>query len=65
MNFTIDRFEGEVAVIELENKKMINISKEILPINAKEGDIISVNIDDKSTAQRKESISKLIKDVWN
>lgn len=37
----IDRFEGGIAVCEeRETGRMINIKKEILPIEANEGDII-------------------------
>ncbi len=65
MNFTIDRFEGNYAIVELENRKMLNVPREILPVNAKEGDIISLSIDGKSTKERKDNISKLMEDLWN
>jgi hypothetical protein len=41
MKVVIDRFEGEIAVIELENGDMVDIPKKILPNNAKEGSIVN------------------------
>ena len=40
MNFSIDRFEGECAVLEKEDGTFLNVLKEFLPENAKEGDVI-------------------------
>jgi len=58
--FIIDRFEGEWAVIEF-GRKTFNLPKFLLPADAKEGDVIDieVTIDEKTTASRKESINKL------
>jgi Protein of unknown function (DUF3006). len=64
MKYTIDRFEGEFAVIELESQQFVNIPRCALPVSTKEGDIISVNIDEDETAKRKEQIKKLMNDVW-
>lgn len=64
MKYTIDRFEGEYAVIEDKNKKMFNISKEILPADAKEGDIITIEIDYDATNERKKRITKMMNDLW-
>jgi hypothetical protein len=66
MRFTIDRFEGDFAVLEDENCKMNNILKSVLPTDAKEGDILiekkdgSFIIDHLATKQRKEHINKLL-----
>jgi hypothetical protein len=56
----IDRFEGDWAVIEF-GRKTFNLPKLLLPAEAKEGDVIDieVTIDRKATASRKESTSKL------
>ena len=70
MKFTIDRFEGDFAVLEDENLKMIDIKKDFLPNDAKEGDIIikqkdgSYIIDSTFTKQRKEHISKLLNGLF-
>lgn len=41
----IDRFEGDFAVIELETGKKINMSKELLPSDAKEGNVIKIIVE--------------------
>ena len=41
MKITIDRFEGEYAVCEVEAGKFIDIPKADIPKGAKEGDILS------------------------
>ncbi len=64
MKFIIDRFEGNYAVVELENKEMINISKKILPEEACEGNVISVVIDQEETMKRKKKIKQLMDDLW-
>jgi uncharacterized ferredoxin-like protein len=60
----IDRFEGEYAVVELQDKSMVNIPKKILPAEAGEGDIISIVIDKDETEKRKQEIQKLAEDLW-
>lgn len=64
MKYTIDRFEGEYAVVELENQKFVNIPRSAIPAEAKEGDVISVIIDKVGTEARKKHIKKLMDDVW-
>lgn len=61
MNFIIDRFEGDYAVVELENKDMIDIPRAILPVDAKEGDIINISIQERETEKQK----KRIQDKFN
>lgn len=56
MKFTIDRFEEEFAIVELANKEMISIPRSILPIEAKEGDIISVSVEQGETEERRKRI---------
>lgn len=64
MKYTVDRFEGEYAIIENKDRKMFNIFKEILPIDVKEGDIITIKIDHNATDERKEKISKMMDNLW-
>jgi hypothetical protein len=64
MKFTIDRFEGDFAVVELDDQTMENIPRRILPSQANEGDIISLEIDVTETQKRREYIKKLMDDVW-
>lgn len=64
MNFTIDRFEGDFAVVELENKSMINIPLMILPKDSKEGDILRIIKDKKETDNRKYRIEDKFKSLF-
>lgn len=64
MKYTIDRFEGNYAVVELENQKFVNIPRWAIPNEAKAGDVIIVQIDKETTSQRKKQIKKLMEDVW-
>ncbi len=69
--FTIDRFEGDFAVIEDRNTgKMLDIKKEDLPENAKEGDILDkINgkyiVNEEKTLEAKERIKDKMKNLWD
>lgn len=65
MKFIIDRFESDYAVVELENKKIINVPKDILPEGAYEGSVISVIINEDETIRRRNNIKRLMDDLWN
>src|SRR5699024_10597249 len=65
MKFTIDRFEGNLVVVELENREMINISREILPPDSKEGDILSIEINKAETEKRKKRIQDKFNNLLN
>ncbi|SKC86996.1 DUF3006 domain-containing protein [Maledivibacter halophilus] len=69
MKLVIDRFEGDYAVCEKEDRIMIDIEKSKLPSDAKEGDVIVLidgkySIDLEETNKRKKEIEKLIDDLW-
>ena len=69
MKLIIDRFEGIYAICEKEDQSMINIEKDKLPSNVKEGDVIIFEdgfykIDDNATNGRKKRIEKLMDDLW-
>lgn len=64
MKVIIDRFEGDYAVVELPDMKYVNMPKELLPKNAKEGDVIAIALDNNATSDRSKSINKLVEDVW-
>lgn len=69
MKVIIDRFEGNYAVCEEENKKMINIEKIKIPANAREGDVLkiigdTITIDITETKKRKKEVEELTKDLW-
>ncbi len=56
MNVIIDRFEGNFAVVETENKKMINLPKLLVPDGAAEGSVLSIQINTKETEARSEKL---------
>lgn len=58
----IDRFEGGIAVIECDDG-MLDISRDLLPINASEGDVIVLTdsgyiVDEPATAERRKAIAE-------
>jgi hypothetical protein len=66
----IDRFEGQYAVCEQEDRKMVDIEKKLLPDEAAEGSCIIIRDDGKilldknETGKRKDRISKLMDDLF-
>lgn len=59
----IDRFEGDYAIVETDDKVMINLPKSLIP-GAREGDVISIIIDEEETQKRKDNIQKIMDDLW-
>ena len=60
----LDRIEGDKAVIIVgEDKGTIEITKDLLPGNCKEGDMLSISlqIKDRKTRSEKERVKSLIK----
>lgn len=64
MQWIIDRFEGDKAVIELCEGKHFDIPRASLPEGAKEGDVIAVTVDANETEARKKRISGLRKRLF-
>lgn len=56
MIITIDRFEGEFAVCELEDRTFANLPRAFLPQAAKEGSKLSIELDEAATADAAERI---------
>lgn len=68
MRVVIDRFEGELAVMELEDGYK-NIPRKMLPPEAREGDVLVFRderwiIDPEVSYERKEKIEKLAAELW-
>jgi len=64
----IDRFEGELAVIET-SKDMIWIDRKELPEQAGEGDLVIKQaggwvVDKQASTARKKQIEKLAEELW-
>jgi hypothetical protein len=69
MKYTIDRFEGTIAVCENEQKVMVNIPKYRLPLEVKEGDVIEeidgmLQIDDVETNERRKKAKQLMSKLF-
>lgn len=66
MRIVIDRFEGNIAVVELSSGKIIDCPRELLPENSKEGTIINITVDEEATKERlnrvTEKMNRLFKD---
>ena len=63
MKVIIDRFEGEYAIVEIEIGKFVNIPKILLP-NAKEGDVVKIEIDKSETELQRKKIENLMEKVF-
>lgn len=64
MNIIIDRFEGNFAVVELEDKRMINMPRELVPEEAEEGDILVIQISLEKTEDLKRKIEEEVEGLW-
>ncbi|SDK22596.1 DUF3006 domain-containing protein [Natronincola ferrireducens] len=64
MKIIIDRFEGDYAVVELEDKSIVDMPIALVPQNATEGDVIEIKVDMEETESRKKRIEQLMKDLW-
>lgn len=64
----IDRFEENLAVIELYNGELINLNKNTMPDNAVEGYVLNIDqeitINIEETEKRRKEIEELTKDIW-
>lgn len=70
MKIIIDRFEGDYVVCEQPDGTMIDIKKERLPKESKEGDVLNytddkITMDSNETKQRSERIKNLMDSLWN
>ena len=68
--FTIDRFEGTMAVCENSEGNMIGIPRQDLPPEVREGAIISLcegvySLDKKSEVARSTRIKQLADQLWD
>lgn len=67
--YIIDRFEGEIAVYETEDKKTIDIERNELPKNADVGDVIifekgKFRVDREETSKRRKEIEALTNELF-
>lgn len=60
---TVDRFEGEFAVVELSDRSTVNLPIRLVP-GAREGDVIKIEIDGSADRARKSRIDRLADKLW-
>lgn len=70
MRAVIDRFEGDFAICEKEDRSMLNVKRSKLPVNIKEGDVLiidgdTIKIDSAETAKKRGITDKLVENLWN
>lgn len=70
MYVSIDRFEGDFAICECEDFKIIRILKNKLPKNIHEGDVLNIDedicvVDNKATLNKQREIYKIQKDLFD
>ena len=64
MKVIIDRFEGDLAVLELENGEFINVDIRILPSNAMEGSIITISCDENETDKKRTEVKQKMNAIF-
>ena len=64
MKFTIDRIEGNFAVIITDDKRKFDIPLKLLS-PCKEGDVFSIEKDEEEAKDRKARIESLADELWN
>lgn len=62
--YTVDRFEGEYAILEDEYGRLYDVLREELPTDLREGDILQENegkymINEEETAKQREKIKQI------
>lgn len=63
MKIIVDRIEGEYLILETEIGKTIEVPKWLIP-DAKENDMIKIEVDQKKTKKRKKEIANLMNQVF-
>ena len=60
MNVTIDRFEGEYAVVEIDDGSFANLPLALVPTGADEGSVISITLDTAAAESRRKEVGRLM-----
>ncbi|MBE5039112.1 DUF3006 domain-containing protein [Ructibacterium gallinarum] len=64
MTVIIDRIEGDTAVAELPDGSFAALSIKLIP-GVREGDAVTISIDQEATLKRKKHIDQLMKQVFD
>jgi len=62
---TIDRFEGDFAILSLETGEKLNWPKEKLPAGTKEGSVVwlSISIDKEGSLRQRELAKEILNEI--
>lgn len=63
MRVTIDRIEGNMAVVELEDGSTADLPLVFVP-NVKEGMTVTITVEDNGAEQRKQNIKNLMDSLF-
>lgn len=61
----IDRFEGDFALVELEDKSLMEIPLIYIPKEAREGDFLRLVVDKTTSRRRRDEIDNLMDELWD
>ncbi len=64
MKVIIDRFEEELAVLELENGETVSVTRKILPSDAHEGAVVEIVYSGDETQKRREAAKKKMNSIF-
>ena len=69
MKYTLDRFEGDLAVLEAEDRTAMTVSRAQLPMDAKPGDVLLREEDrfaalPEETERRRQRIREKMRSLW-
>lgn len=65
MNFTVDRFESDFAVVQTPGGSFFNVPRGILPPETKEGDIITIYINYSQTKEVQKRIENKMNSLFS
>lgn len=63
MYITIDRFEGDFAVVETENGEIYNIPGALVP-DAAEGDVVEISVNKTQTKKQLDEVQELVDELF-
>lgn len=66
MFYTIDRFEGDYAVLEDDDENRVNVKRALLPVTAKESDVLDFDgetytVNAEETEKRRQSVIEMLR----
>lgn len=64
MKVIIDRLEDKIAVVELEDGSRAEMPRVLIP-EAKEGDVISIDVDPSTRKKRERAVEELMNDLFS